>query len=178
MGASVRRIRTIKPEFFTDEGLAELSIPTRLLFIALWTMADREGRLEDKPRSIKLASFPWDEVDVETSLGDLAAGGFIARYTVEGKPYIEITNFLKHQRINTREAHSTFPSRASTCTHVQGDGEGKGREGKGREREASSSRTDLDPHVVRQLLASAEKSGDEKGISHYSAVLSRIQTLP
>ena len=30
------RIRTIKPEFWTDEKIIELSLPARLLFIGLW----------------------------------------------------------------------------------------------------------------------------------------------
>jgi hypothetical protein len=138
------RIRTIKPDFFDDEDLAELAFETRLLFIALWTIADRDGRLDDRPRKIKLRSFPWDDVDIPSMLNDLSAGGFIERYEVEGKSYIEITNFAKHQRPNQREAPSSIPSRARTCTHVhargevevevevEGEGKGKGREVEGR----------------------------------------------
>ena len=43
------RIRTIKPEFFTSEDIVALSPLARLLFIALWCEADREGRLVWKP---------------------------------------------------------------------------------------------------------------------------------
>ena len=47
------RIRAIKPEFFTHERLAELSPIDRLFFIGLWTVADREGRLENRPQRLK-----------------------------------------------------------------------------------------------------------------------------
>ena len=47
------RIRTIKPEFFTDEDLGELSPAVRLLFIGMWTEADKAGRLKDKPKTLK-----------------------------------------------------------------------------------------------------------------------------
>ena len=64
------RARNIKPSFFTNEDLVELSFETRLLFIGLWTLADRAGRLEDRPKRIKMAVFPADSVDVERSLAD------------------------------------------------------------------------------------------------------------
>jgi len=47
------RIRTIKPEFWKHDGIAELEYATRLLFIALWCIADRRGRMEDRPKRIK-----------------------------------------------------------------------------------------------------------------------------
>ena len=52
------RIRSIKPEFFLDEELAELSPLTRLLFVGLWTLADCEGRLEDRPKRIRAQLHP------------------------------------------------------------------------------------------------------------------------
>ena len=62
------RARNIKPSFFTNEDLVELPFEDRLLFIGLWTLADREGRLEDRPKRIKMAVFPADNVDVDASL--------------------------------------------------------------------------------------------------------------
>jgi hypothetical protein len=65
------RARNIKPSFFTNEELVELPFSTRLLFIGLWTLADREGRLEDRPKRIKMAIFPADNIDVDAALGEL-----------------------------------------------------------------------------------------------------------
>ncbi len=92
------RIRAIKPSFFTNEILAELSPWHRLCFAGLWTQADREGRLEDRPRRLKAALFPYDEIDVDVLLTDLAEKGFILRYDAAGAPAIEVIHFLKHQR--------------------------------------------------------------------------------
>ena len=39
----VARIRTIKPDFFTSEDIVVLTPWARLLYIALWCEADREG---------------------------------------------------------------------------------------------------------------------------------------
>ena len=44
------RARNIKPGFFRNADLVEMPIEARLLFIGLWTLADRSGRLEDRPR--------------------------------------------------------------------------------------------------------------------------------
>lgn len=104
------RARNIKPSFFTNEDLVELPFEDRLLFIGLWTLADREGRLEDRPKRIKMAVFPADNVDVDSSLARLAKSGFIARYEARGIACIQVLNFAKHQNPHVREAASELPS--------------------------------------------------------------------
>ena len=104
------RARNIKPSFFTNEDLVELPLEDRLLFIGLWTLADREGRLEDRPKRIKMAVFPADNVDVDASLARLAKSGFIARYEARGIACIQVLNFAKHQNPHVREAASDLPS--------------------------------------------------------------------
>lgn len=105
------RSRNIKPGFFKNEHLAELSPLTRLLFQALWCEADREGRLEDRPMRLKAEYFPYDDCDISTMLAQLqhSAGNFLVRYEVDGKRYIQIVNFLKHQNPHVKEAPSTIP---------------------------------------------------------------------
>jgi len=100
------RIRTIKPDFFKDEQLAELTPFARLLFIGLWLMADRDGRLEDRPKRIEAEILPYDFQDVDALLKELAdhEEHFIIRYEVDGKKIIQVRTFLKHQRINGKEA--------------------------------------------------------------------------
>ena len=103
------RIRSIKPEFFFDEELAELPDQTRLFFIGLWTQADREGRLEERAPKLKAQLFPYEKADAECMLGELHPK-FILRYTLAGRAYIQIVNFLKHQRPHHTEPESDIPS--------------------------------------------------------------------
>jgi len=110
----VARIRYIKPEYFLDEELADLGMQARLLFIGLWTIADRDGRLEDRPRKIKAQIFPYDAVDVDNILNELSPK-FIVRYKIAEHCYIQIRNFKKHQRPHTKEADSVIP----TCPKEQ-----------------------------------------------------------
>lgn len=103
------RARNIKPGFFKNEDLAELKIETRLLFIGLWTLADREGRLEDRPKRIKGELFPFDSFEVDSMLSELQSSSFLVRYAVNGGRYIQITNFVKHQDPHYRERASEIP---------------------------------------------------------------------
>lgn len=103
------RARNIKPGFFTNDELVELSFAVRLLFIGLWTIADKEGRLADRPKKIKMEIFPADDVDINASLGELQDKGFLRRYEVAGVRYIQIVNWAKHQNPHIKEAPSLIP---------------------------------------------------------------------
>jgi hypothetical protein len=103
------RSRNIKPGFFLNDELAECEPLARLLFAGLWCIADREGRLEDRPKRIKIEVLPYDNCDVDELLNQLAKQGFILRYEVGGNRYIQIVNFLKHQNPHKNEVKSVIP---------------------------------------------------------------------
>lgn len=104
------RARNIKPGFFKNEVLAELHPLARILFIGLWTLADREGRLEDRPKRIKAECLPYDDCDVDAFLWDLHRAGFILRYEVSGGRYIQILKFKEHQSPHFKEPPSVIPA--------------------------------------------------------------------
>lgn len=108
------RARNIKPSFFTNLELGECDPLARLLFIGLWCIADREGRLEDKPKQIKIQTIPYDDVDCDSLLKQLNDNNFIYRYIHGGKAYIQINNFLKHQNPHIKEKESEIPGPYST----------------------------------------------------------------
>ncbi len=124
------RSRNIKPAFFLNEDLIELPFETRLLFIGLWTLADREGRLENRPKKIKMALFPADEITVSEQLWSLSKFGFIQCYNIHGTDVIQIVNFLKHQTPHGLEKDSLLPDRNGFYTVF--DRKGKLATGKGR----------------------------------------------
>ena len=109
------RIRYIKPDFFKDDDLAHLPFETRLFFAGLWGMADKAGRLEDRPARLKAEIFPYDAVDVEKCLKQLAVNKansgqpFINRYATDGQRYIQIVNWDKHQKPHHTERESKIP---------------------------------------------------------------------
>lgn len=105
------RSRLIKPGFFTNDRLAEMDPLVRILFAGLWTIADREGRLEDRPKRIKAECLPYDSLDANEALDALASGPdpFILRYVVDGQPFIQILKWSAHQRPHHNESKSVLP---------------------------------------------------------------------
>ncbi len=104
------RTRNLKPRFFTNEQLADLPPLTRILFAGLWGIADAQGRLEDRIRRIKTEVMPYDDWDIDRALGGLHDAGFITRYEVEGRKYIQVTEFEKHQRPHSKETPCGYPA--------------------------------------------------------------------
>ncbi len=106
------RIRALKIGFFQNEDLAALSPLHRLLFEGLWLLADRSGRLEDRPQRIRAELFPYEPaLNVEPLLNDLATGArrMISRYVTGGHAYIQVVNFRKHQHPHPKEPDSVIP---------------------------------------------------------------------
>lgn len=108
------RIRQVKPEFFLDDDLAAACCrDARLLFIGMWNLADREGRLEDRPGKIKAQIFPYDD-DVTVPIliswiDQLAVGLWIVRYEVDGKRYLWVRTLKLHQHFHRDEQPSKLP---------------------------------------------------------------------
>ncbi len=104
------RARMLKPSFFRNEELCELPMEGRLLFAGLWTIADREGRLEYRVKRIKADIFPYDDVNVAEHLTKLETNEFVTVYEVDGIKYIQINNFKKHQHPHPNEPKSLIPT--------------------------------------------------------------------
>lgn len=113
------RARNIKPNFFRDYDLCQLDVWARLLFAGLWCMADREGRLEYCPPRIAADVFPYDKIEVEKLLEQLATQNLIVVYGVDAadsglvattRRYIQIMNFGKHQNPHKNEKQSEIPA--------------------------------------------------------------------
>lgn len=104
------RSRNLKPGFFKNETLAECSPLARLLFAGLWCLADRAGRLEDRPKRIRAELLPYDDGSVDDMLNDLHQAGFILRYQVGEQRFIQVLNFDKHQTPHHKEPASSIPA--------------------------------------------------------------------
>jgi len=148
------RIRTIKPEFWTDKRVAEWDHSTRLLYIGLWSAADDHGRGSAEPARLASELFPYDLAAnpsetlarLAANLARLAASRRVVLYTVEGETFYEVQSWAKHQRIdnagkprvptpsdgeviNPRETRRESP-RIAAGTGIREQGSGiKGKEG-------------------------------------------------
>lgn len=97
------RIRTVKPEFFTSEQVAECSPTARLLFIGLWCFCDDQGVHPDSMKRIKMEVFPADESitskHISGMITELINQGLMIRYRHENQSYLWVTGW-KHQKID------------------------------------------------------------------------------
>ncbi len=106
------RIRTIKPEFPQSESIGRLSRDGRLLFIQLWTIVDDSGRARAASRMLASLLYPYDEdapKQIGAWLAELECEKLIRRYSVDGSIYLEVCNWLKHQKID-RPTESRLPA--------------------------------------------------------------------
>lgn len=115
------RQRMISPKYFADEDLAGVTFPARLLGLALLTMADREGRLEDRPKLLKVGAFPHDVIEVAPLLEELVQVRFLVRYVVNGRAYLLVRSFHRYQKPHPNEARSTLPGPPSSVVAFPAD---------------------------------------------------------
>jgi hypothetical protein len=112
------RIRTIKPEFPQSESMGRVSRDARLLFILIWTIADDAGRTRAASRMLASLLYPYDDgvdghvettaADIERWLDELDQEGCVRRYSFNGSTYLQVCNWLNHQKID-KPSRSRLP---------------------------------------------------------------------
>lgn len=112
------RIRSIKPEFWKDEKVAQLPRDVRFLFVGLWYLADDYGRFRAHPSLVKgeLLAYDTDD-DVGAWLLELERCGFVELYEHQGQRFGFVRNFDRHQKID-RRAKSKLPPPPSALRPV------------------------------------------------------------
>lgn len=111
------RIRTIKPEFPQSESIGRISRDARLLLLQLLTLVDDAGRCRGTAAYLRGQLYPYDDAGdkivtsemIDVWLTELINEHHIIRYRAEDSHYIEICQFLKHQKID-RPSPSRIPS--------------------------------------------------------------------
>lgn len=108
------RIRSIKPQFWSDEKIASVPIQARLLFIGTWSYADDNGVIRGNPAYIKSLVFPYDDNlrvgEVKKWIDALEEARMLIPLMYKGESYYVIRTFRSHQRIDTRYANELIPS--------------------------------------------------------------------
>lgn len=150
------RIRSIKPELPHSESMGKVSRDARLLFIQLWTIADDSGRARGHSRMLASLLYPYDDDArdlISDWLDELESVGAVRRYQVDGESYLDIPNWLKHQKIDKPSA-SKYPAFVESSRIVASPRElsppDQGREGikEGiKERKGSTSASATPEHV-------------------------------
>lgn len=115
------RIRSIKPEFWTAEQVMECSPMARLLFIGMWNFCDDGGVHPASAKTLKAEVFPSDDVttsQVEALVSELVANGLLLPYEADGKKYLHVTGWSRHQKIEKPNFKHPGPNSATASQQV------------------------------------------------------------
>lgn len=167
------RIRTIKPEFWTNEDLAETSEAARLLAIGLLNHSDDEGYFKAHKSLIKAVVFPLTEpsLSIHGCLKQLSNANYIRLFRgSDGKEYGKVINFAQHQVVNRPKQSKIKPLETDTDITLKDHGsisdesslEGNGRE-QGREQDLKSCTPggDAEPAIVLLPTNKHNTEGEE-----------------
>ena len=101
------RSRDIRPEFFIDEKIGELSYGARILFAALWCHSDCRGVFEHNPRQLRVLAFPYDEgltsQQVAEWMASLESLGMVVRFEAGGRIWGAVKHWQRHQTVSRSE---------------------------------------------------------------------------
>ncbi|MFG3255259.1 hypothetical protein [Streptomyces sp. NPDC048172] len=179
------RIRTIKPEAFASESLAEVGVHAERTFFGLLTQVDDHGRFRDQPAVI--AGLLWSlrpehgAIGVEDDLTQLAEAGLICRYEAgDGKRYLHIVTFRRHQKVN-RPSGSRCPA-CSLHPAASGQGDLKAVRAQGELRESSQTTHGDSGEAVVTHETAGQRGLDESSVSPHggsgeSSVISHCPDL-
>lgn len=103
------RMRSLRPDYFLREDMADVSLEAHFLLAGLQILADRDGRLKDQPRTIKAQVFPFRDVDVDGALAELVRVRAVARYEVEGRRVIALLTWEDDQTPHPKETSADLP---------------------------------------------------------------------
>lgn len=105
------RTRLISPDFFLHAGLGGCSPHARLLFISLWTQADREGRLRWIPMKVHGETFPYEPgVFIDALAQELQEAGVLDCYQAGDRRYVHLPGFSRWQKPHKNETPSRLPA--------------------------------------------------------------------
>jgi hypothetical protein len=151
------RIRSVKPEFFTDRVTGRWSFELAYFYSALWCLSDDEGRFEWEPEAIRGQLFPYRSgMNTGVLLEQLRKTGRAVKYVVDGQAYGWLPKFKNHQHPN-KPQESKLPSpegvtpeplpedSGNTPVELPPVEEGRGEERRGEERITNSSEPEEAP---------------------------------
>lgn len=116
------RIRTLKPSFWTDDKVVNLTRDERLLLIGIISQADDEGRLAASPIALIGTLYPQDDdvtpARVKKWLAGLDKSGIVRTYTVGKAQYAHVVHWKKHQKIDKPQKSGLPEPPAATLFEV------------------------------------------------------------
>lgn len=165
------RIRTVKPEFFTSEQVAECSTNARLLFVGMWCFCDDQGVHPASTARLKMEVFPADDFtkeQVADMVAELVAHDLLQEYEVEGQKYWLVTGW-KHQKIDKPSKKYPLPLGEDSPNGRGEVAERSGTEGKGKDVEGEEEKSPPNPPKGGTPSGKSSKRSGQIGLTEFLA---------
>jgi hypothetical protein len=119
--------RVIKDNICRSDDYQNLSLFCRDMFIRLIVTVDDYGRYDARPSVLKGVMYPLDNVTnraIEDGLRVMGTVGMVQLYEVDGRPFLQLTSWQKHQQIRAKKSKYPAPGGVDsvdniTCIHLK-----------------------------------------------------------
>ena len=126
--------RILKESICTSEQIEALNPFEETLFYRLIVNADDYGRFDGRPAIIRGRLFPLKNLrdkQIEDALHTLSSEELVEVYTVDGKPFVRLTGWERHQNVRAKKPRYPSPEKddgntglntsASICKQMYAD---------------------------------------------------------
>lgn len=114
--------RIIKESICTSDTIDLLSWFEEVFFYRLIVNSDDYGRLDARPAILKARLFPLKNVtekQICDALNKLSTVGIVTVYEYDGRPYLQLVTWDKHQQIRAKK--SKYPTPDESCNQMISD---------------------------------------------------------
>ena len=159
-GSEKMPTRFLKESICRSDEIDRLSYFTEVMFYRLIVNCDDYGRYDARLKIIKNICFPLKDItekDIEKGLKSLVNAGLIIVYESDGKPYLQLITWDKHQ--TTRAKKSKYPAYDENCKLMYAN-DNESMQNAAKKISDTIAEEQQEPPVITLLL----NTGDEYGI--------------
>lgn len=112
--------RILKESICTSDKIERLSAFAEIFFYRLIVNADDFGRMDGRAAVLRSRLFPLKDVrnsQIEDALRELATVELVSTYIVDGKPFVSLPAWDRHQQIRAKK--SKYPAPEQACNHLK-----------------------------------------------------------
>ena len=105
--------RILKESICTSDEIDSLSAFQETVFYRLIVMCDDYGRMDARPKILASKLFPLKDIraaQIEDALRALTSAELVTLYTVDGKPFLQMNTWDRHQQIRAKKSKYPAPA--------------------------------------------------------------------
>lgn len=105
--------RILKESICTSDNIDTLSAFQETVFYRLIVTCDDFGRMDARPKILASKLFPLKDIraaQIEDALRALTSAELVTLYTVDGKPFLQMNTWDRHQQIRAKKSRYPAPA--------------------------------------------------------------------